>query len=406
MAITASDLAPYIDQSAYSGYQPALPSYANQNLPSYGGTVTGGGGNSGFGGGGPFGNNVDYGALASSSFDGTGLHGILSQIFGGGPSWKPYADSNGNYYWTNPAQRNPVPIANIPGAPLKPNKTYVDAAAQAQALNDLYPYLSNTIRQQQIPNALMDLQTAQLTSPGNAQLMTQLYNQFGPQLNAIGNEINQRNALAQAGTDLSVLKGPGQDLINQAYQSAQTFDKPYYDTRASGADAIQRLISSIDLSGGLNPTERDEISKGLARQNFQSGTLGAPNQSQMVGNAMQYGQAGFQRSQAAKSNLSDAISKAAAFLPASKSGVDVFQVATGRSSQANQGNGLFPGINSSNNSSNFGLAGNILGGLNQDTMSNNNINAQKKDWIDKFVQISQGISNIGSTVSKVGGGLI
>lgn len=403
MAITAADLAPYIDQSAYAGYNTVPPSYANQNLPSYNIPRNSGG------------NNFSGINSAASAFnmspmpswdDPMGLGSIINMFGGGGGGFSPYVDANGNYVWTNPNNRNPVPVANVPGAPLRPNRAYRDAASQAQALNDLYPYIANTVRQQQIPNALMDLQTAQLTSPGNAQLMTQLYNQFGPQLNAIGNEINRRNAMAQAGTDLSVLQGPGQQLINQAYQAAQTFDKPYYDTRAAGASAVQNLINSIDLTGGLSPTERDEITKGLARQNFQSGTFGAPSQSQTVGNAMQYGQAGYQRQQQAKSNLSDAISKASAFLPASKSGVDVFQVATGRSSMPNPGNGLFPGINQSNNGGNFGLAGSILGGLNQDTMNNNNIQAQKKDWIDKFVQITQGISNIGNSVGGIAGGLL
>ncbi len=164
-----------------------------------------------------------------------------------------------------------------------------------------------------------------------------------------------------------------------------------------------KLINSIDLNGGLSGTERNEVGQGLAREGQQRGTQNAPSNTDTISNAMRYGQAGYARQQTAKSNLSDALSKASAFLPSAKSGVDVFQTATGRSSMPNPGNGLFTGVQSPNSNNQFGLAGGVLGNLNQSQMNNNTIESQKKDWIDKFVQITQGIGNLGSVAGGIAG---
>lgn len=402
MAITYADLQPYLSNLGTPAGQTPLPSYGNiPSLPTYGGSTPG---------------KEDKGNAFTRSPAGTaqgsladilthGDYGLFSSLglFGGDekPQWNPYAQ-NGQYYWGNPANNNPVPIATVPGANQAPDKTYRSFANQAQALQTLLPYIGQAINGQQLPSALSDLNTAQVTQPGYAQLQTQLFNQFGPQLNAIGNEIQRRNALAQAGTENDVLTGPGKDLVSNAYNLSQVYDKPYYDSRQTTSDSITKLINSIDLSGGLSSTERDEIGKGLARSNQQAGTQFAPSQTNTVSNAMRYGQAGYNRQQQAKSNLSDAISKASAFLPTAKSGVDVFQVATGRPSQPNPGASLVPSATTSGNSNNFGLAGNLLGGMTNTDINNSNIQANQKDWLDKFTQLTGGISNIASSVGSLG----
>ena len=53
-----------------------------------------------------------------------GLTGALSGIFGGGsPGFKPYTDANGNLVFAPPSKTNPVPVTNVPGANLVPNKS-------------------------------------------------------------------------------------------------------------------------------------------------------------------------------------------------------------------------------------------------------------------------------------------
>jgi len=412
MPITAEDVQPFINPSSI----PAAPNnYYNGAVGSTGGPQSPNNSGGFLPNLNPFysGSNSGIGGIISNPATNPGAFldpvgtGLLASLFGGNQStFKPYINAQGNYVWTDPNQRNPVPIANLPGASLSPNKTYRDSANSMQAIYNLLPYLNQAVNQGAVPTAVAQLQASQATSPGYAQMMTQLYNTYGSQLNEIGNQIQNRNALAQANTENQVLTGPGKDLVGNAYNLAQVFDKPYYDTRALGASRMSDLLNSIDLSGGLSPTERNEIAQGISRTGVQNGTINAPSQSNAVANAMQYGNAGYQRTQQAKSNLSDALSKASAFLPASKSGVDVFQVATGRSSTPNPGNAQFPGVNTNTSagvSGNFGLAGSTLGDMTQMGISQDQIFANKKDWLDQFNQFASGLGSLTGSATKVAG---
>jgi hypothetical protein len=340
---------------------------------------------------------IDYLAGNEDALDPISM--LTGGLFGGGPdkpSWQTYV-KDGQVYWEDPSKRNPVPLSPVPGASVGPDKNYQKAASNVNAIYNLLPYFNSAVNQGIAPNALAQLQASQLTSGPYAELMTQLYNQYGPQLNAIGNEISQRNALAQANTDKAVIEGPGKDLVKSAYSLSQVYDKPYYDSRLKGADALSNLLSSIDLSGALSTNERDEVGKGLAREGQSRGTAFAPSNTEVVGNAMNYGNASFQRKTQAQDALTKAISAASSFLPAAKSGVDVFQVATGRSSMPNPGDSKFTGVNT--NTSQGGSQGAALGnqmfsGINSLQGLQMNIDSQKKDWLDQMNQFTSGIGNI------------
>ena len=299
-------------------------------------------------------------------------------------------------------KNNAMPDAVVPGATTVRNDKYTRSANTVQMLYNLLPYINAAVNQTSLPTALSDLQVAQQTSPEYAKLMIDLYNTYGPQLNAIGNEIQGRNMMAEAQNQLNVLKGPGTELVKGAYDLSQVYDKPYYQTRELGASRLSDLLNSVDLSGTLSTTERDEISKGLARTNLQRGTLNSPSPINTISDAMQYGNAGYTRKLQQQSVLSDAIAKAANFLPAAKSGIDVFQVATGKSSMPNQGNSLFTGITNNDNKNNFGLASNILGwGQAYDTTKMNN-EANEKDGFDRFYQLSSIIKNATDSAGTIG----
>jgi len=336
--------------------------------------------------------------------------GLLSGLFGGGgnkPSFNPYI-KNGQVYSTDPNKapyQNPTPVSNVPGANQQWKGPAVGQANQIRTLQTLLPYLLDATNKGKLQNSLSDLGISQATSPGYAQLMTQLFNQYGPQLNAIGNAINRQNALAQANTERQVMAGPGADLVNQAYGLSQVFDKPYYDTRATTAGRLQDLLGSINLNGGLSDTERNEIAQGLARDSYARGTANAPSATETVANAMQYGQAGYQRKVQQQSLLGSAISTASSFLPTAKSGVDVFQVATGRPSTTNQGAGQFTGVQQPDQTANnvmSGLMGNMTGlqgQQNQFTLGMKQINAQKKDWADYLGQVMGSVGNLAGGVA-------
>ena len=268
-----------------------------------------------------------------NAWDAIDPSGVLSGLLGGGskgpPPFQPYI-SNGQVQSLSPGAggqyQNPTSVTNVPGAQQLWSNNDIQQANQIKVLQQLLPYYLDTINKGNLQTAQGNLGVAQATSPGYAQLMTQIFNQYGPQLNAIGNAINRQNALAQANTESQVMAGPGQNLVKQAYDLSQVFDKPYYDTRAATAGRLQDLLGSINLNGGLSDTERNEIAQGLSREGYARGTANAPSASETVANAMQYGQAGYQRRTQQQSLLGSAISTASSFLPSSKSGVDVFKL--------------------------------------------------------------------------------
>lgn len=343
--------------------------------------------------------------LASGNYMGAlmpGLGSLMGGLFGGGEGggWKPYVDANGNFVWTDPKKKNPVPIATVPGAPLKPSGQTQKMADQVQAIVNLLPAYSQAVSGQIIPQALAQLAAEQAVSPGRNQLMLDLYRQFGPQLNQVGSDIARQNQLAQAETDLAVLQGPGQETVRSALETARIYDPEYFATRELSSNRIGDLLRSINLDSGLTPTERMEIERSQAQEGARRGTYNAPSNLDTVSNAMQFGEAGNKRLQQNRSNLSSAISLATASLPSFKSGVDTFQIATGKSSVPNAGAGQFGGINQTGPNNALGLAQGLLTNSTALNTTQMQIDANKKDWADYLSQVT---SSIGSLTSSAGG---
>jgi hypothetical protein len=378
-----------IDPELMRQFAQYLPSAYHGNVGSQGGPSGSGGDNS----------------LGWLLGDPVGV-GMLSGLFGGGDDneWQPYIDpETGQYVFTDPNRRNAVPVANVPGAPLEPSGAYKKQASQIQAVTDLLPYLSQAVSGQILPNAQADLLAKQLTSPGLAKLMTELYGTYGTQLNDIGNQISRTNALAQVGTDSQALSQARQTLLPQAKAAAEEYDPEFFKTRELAANRLKDLFNDIDLGSGLSDVERREIEQGLAQEGSRRGTASAPSNLDTVSNAMQYGEAGFKRKQVNRSALSTAIANASAALPTFRSGVDVFQVATGKSSSPNTGNAQFTGVNNTNNAANqaLGLASGMGNAMTQTQLSQMNIDANKKDWADYLNQVTSSIGDIAGVAGGI-----
>lgn len=331
---------------------------------------------------------------------------VFGSLFGGDkPSWKPYIDAQGKYVWTNPKSANPVPVASVPGAKLKPQKAYRKMANQVQAIVDLLPAYSQAVSGQIVPNALGTLAAQQATAPGLAELMTRIYGTYGPQLNEIGNAIARVNALDQVERDSAALERSRSSLIPQALEAAKLYDPEYFSTRELASSRLKDLLDNIDLTSGLSDVERREIAQSQAQEGTRRGTYNAPSNLATVSNALQYGQAGFNRLQTNRNALSQAIAGAVQALPAMKSGVDVFQVATGKSSFPNTGDARFTGIPNVNSEADRALnIGQQLGSNAQGIdLTNMQINASKKDWLDKLNQITSSVGNIVGAAGSIAG---
>lgn len=341
------------------------------------------------------------------------ISGFISGLFGGGgPKWKPYVDSNGNYVWTNPNKANPVPVSSVPGSNLAPNQAYRQSADNLSAMEALFPGLSQLTAGQMIPQQQAALAAAQATSGPYAQLMTQLYSQFAPQLAQLGNQVNEQTMMGTAQNQADVLNGPGQALTTAANNLLKQTNPEYYQQRAGTNDQINNLYSSIDsmMNGGLSTTENREIAQGAAQQGNQRGTANAPSNLDTIGNAMRYGSAGTQRTQQEQSALSTAIQSANNFLPQSQVSFNPIAQATGMNMN-NPGSSQFTGINNGAQNAYGTLAsmssglGNNVNALQQQNNQINQQNNQMNSWQNVFGTITSGLGNLMKGATGVLGAL-
>lgn len=311
-----------------------------------------------------------FGNDVASQIDPIG--GLLGGLFGGGgSSFKPYIDANGNYVYADPRKHNPVPVTQVPGASLAPNKTYKDMANNISALTALFPQFASIISGQAIPQAQAALAGAQATAPGYEAIANQ-------------NELQQGKADAAALTQASAPGG----LLDSALAAQKQIDPEYYATRALTA---QKLAEQL---GGIGPTVSKEIGQGLAQENAKSGTLNSPSQLNTVSNAIQYGKAG-------QDALTQAITSATSAMPALTSGMNAFQMTTGRSPTPNTTTGTSGLTNASALGSN--LAGNLASAQQANNLNATNVQLNSKDWADYLGQVTSSIGNLTSSAGGIAG---
>lgn len=204
----------------------------------------------------------------------------------------------------------------------------------AQLSGFLSPYFSQ-LSNQNIGGTAQSIQGALSTiTPAQLQMLNSQYALYGPQLAETSGKVQEasQNAASQANAN-SLNSAQGQSAIQAALAADQQVNPETYATRTATGNALQTLLSNdtVALDGGLSGSETRAIGQSLAQQGAQTGLTNVPSQSQTVSNAMQYGNATYQRQQQAKSNLSDAISKATSFIPASNNGnVNAWSVGTGQ----------------------------------------------------------------------------
>lgn len=269
-----------------------------------------------------------------------------------------------------------------PKAPPAAESTNEMLAAYTHAFPDILKITNDAI----LPTAQKQLQATQATSPALMALQAQLYNTYGPQLAQTANKIAQDQAMAQAQSDKAVMAGPGQDLVKQAIDTQKMADPEYYAMRGQVSGKTGDLLNSIDLSGKLTPGESEAMQRQIAQENSQRGLSTAPSQTAVAENAMTFGDKLHQRQAQAKDQLTNALATANNALPAMKSGMDTFQISTGRSSQGNAGDNKFIGADTSLGQSAQGMGQNLLGQIGGFVQQKNDINANRRDELDRFNQ--------------------
>lgn len=224
-----------------------------------------------------------------------------------------------------------------------PTPSVKDTTAQAlAAYRDNYPAYAAMLRQE----AGKELARQQELYPEQLKLAQQQLGAakaFVPQYGQLASDEAYREAMSEAGKQVDVLRGPGGQLIDEAFAKSQQVDPEFYGRRAQTGAMLGDLLRSFaapgtvsadnpfgTFTGELSGSERAEIERSLAQNRARSGSMGGPMaMSDVVSNAMMFGQGVQNRRDA----LGRALGQATSFLPAARSGFDPFQVAMGRPSQ-------------------------------------------------------------------------
>jgi len=224
-----------------------------------------------------------------------------------------------------------------------------------------------------MPAAQANLAAAQQVTPQYDQLLTQLLGEYAPQLAQIGLQTGQQIQQGQANANAAVANSTGgQGALQAAINADKTANPEFYTSRANESNALSSLLSTdvAGLSGQLNPTEITAIGQSIAQQGNQTGTFNTPSAIQTTANAMNYGNAVYNRQEQAKNDLSSALGQATSFLPASQSGVggmNAWNIATGGANTATNtaagATGLFSGTTNTSGGANTSALSSALGSV-------------------------------------------
>jgi hypothetical protein len=242
---------------------------------------------------------------------------------------------------------------------------------------------------QQYEPAMLDLRRQ--VSPGQNQLDLDLLRQFGSQFATENQRIAGQNSLAQARNDLAVVQGPGRDLVREAMVTQRAADPEAYRARELALGQLEQLNSGLqNVDGTLSGSERAEIDRSLARDNFSRGLGNTPTATSTVENAMRFGAAGENRRQGRMSAIANAAQISSGAVQPLSSRVDAFQLTTGRPSVTGQQGSGSREVGADTNQ----MGTNLLNNTTNLRQQENQTNAQRRDALDRVSQVMSSLPSV------------
>jgi hypothetical protein len=230
-------------------------------------------------------------------------------------------------------------------------------------------------------------------SPREQALNLALLERFGPAYAQANANTQGQNQLAQARNDLAVMTGAGRDLVTANREAQMLADPEAYAARQIAVESIRRHQQGlVDPNAGLSGAERAEIDRSLARSAARGGTLATPNNAGVISDAMAFGQAGEARRQSRLGEIAQNASMAAGAVQPLSSRVDAFQLTTGRPSIANTGFASSGAREVGQDSNAMGM--NLLNNTAQIRMQENQINANRRDSLDRVSQVMSSLPSV------------
>lgn len=257
-----------------------------------------------------------------------------------------------------------------------------------KAMEKNFPGAIRAISGEQMNVAKTQADVDAAVSPIYAQSNMDLYKKYGPEMNRIGSEIDSQNQRAASQTEVGIAKDYGSQLTKLADELQRGLDPEFYKNRASIGKGNEKLLASIDPTK-LTGSEIAELESSIAR----TGGFANPNDSmRTVSNAMQFGSAG----NAKKQGFAQILNSVASTLPALRSGISGFEVATRRALTPNSGDARTATTQTNTGQNAWATGNNMMAQATQLQA----IKAQKsKDFMDK---LQQGVNIANSGLQAVG----
>jgi len=248
-----------------------------------------------------------------------------------------------------------------------------------------------------IPSEQAQLDARKVINPQQQQLDLDIAKQFLPQFTDLGLQQQRQENMGKAENDTALLQGPGKDLVRANLEAQKIADPEYYATRAGTGKSMDMLFNSLDdPNSELDGSERAEIDRSLARDNFGRG-IEAPTATSAVSNAMNFGAAGAARKRSKQEAINKAVASASQAMPAMKSGVDVLQLTTGRPSQVNQGLGRF-GDNQQVGGMATSLGSQLMNQVGDNARQTADINSKKRTAFDTVMGVMDQASSMAKAI--------
>ena len=214
------------------------------------------------------------------------------------------------------------------------------------------PSIVNTVTGTVEPAQRAFIDALRRIGPGQLQAATDLFRDFGPELQRIGEEISRAGQLEAAQTQSDVF---GSSAFQSAVENAREADKIADPTGTAAATDIGSAISRlVDFDPNkLSGSELAEIERFTNRDNAQTGVAGVGSPTAAISNALTFGNQLNNRRQ----TLSNVLAQAASAIPSIRN--NIFNTVTSRVTPNQAGLAQFQ--TNSPVAPNFGELSNIFG---------------------------------------------
>lgn len=165
--------------------------------------------------------------------------------------------------------------------------------------------------------------------PRQMALQTGLLQQYAPLLTALGIDLSGQQQLGDVANARATIAGGGRELVSDATGLDRQVNPEFYANRELGASGLQSLIGGMDPNK-LSGAEMANVERGVNRLNQRRGNTNISDATTTAANALQFDD----RLQQKRAAFGQALNLIPGIQSASRSPIDAFNVATGRSSSS------------------------------------------------------------------------